>query len=387
MKKIILLNILSVLVLIGCRNNQDEKEKAEMAQNNMYTMNPIYVGTYTKKESHVNGQAEGIYTVYQDPETGNLEMGNTVARVTNPSFVKTSKDNQHLYAVSELGPNDGPSGFLFSYKINPDHSLEELGSVSTEGFAPCYIAEDQSGQFIFVANYVGGVVVMYEKNANGSLKKLQKVTLENPDRSHPHSVNISADNKFVYIPDLGNDRIWIFNLNTEGKALEPHDTPFIQLPEGSGPRHFAFSKNNDYAYSINELNGSISAFKIGNKGELIHLRDISSLPEDFKGKNSAADLHLHPSGKYLYASNRGHNSIAAFSINAENGELKNIGYTSTQGLTPRNFAISPNGEFLYVANQDSNTITGFKVNTGKGTLEEAVVDLKAKTPVCIEFLD
>lgn len=385
MEKTLLFSFLSFLVLTGCKNEHQEKEKAEVAEANISNMNALYIGTYTKKEGHVDGQAEGIYTVYQDPETGGLEMGKTVANITNPSFVKTSEDNQNLYAVSELGPNDGPSGLLFSYKINPDQSLEELGNVSTEGFAPCYIAEDNSGKFIFVANYVGGVVVMYEKDADGKLKKQQKITLENPDKSHPHSVNISADNKFVYIPDLGNDRIWIFELNTESKSLEPHDTPFIQLAEGAGPRHFTFSKSHEYAYSINELNGSISAFKIGDKGELFHIEDISSLPMDFNGKNSAADIHLHPSGKFLYASNRGHNSIAAFVINSETGKLDNIGFAKTKGSTPRNFAISPNGDFLYVANQDSNDITGFRINTETGTLEDTGVKLEVKTPVCIEF--
>ncbi len=374
-----------LLFLSSCKNQIIDKPKVEVATSTAFTMNPMYIGTYTKKEGHVNGQAEGIYLIYQNPETGALELGGTVAKIVNPSFVKTSSDNKYLYAVSELGPEDGPAGLIYSYKINKDHSLEELGNISTESFAPCYIAEDQTGRFIFVANYVGGVVMMYEKNDVGSLKKLQKVTLENPERSNPHSVNVSSNNKFVYITDLGNDRIWIFNLDTDSKSLKPNETPFIDLAKGSGPRHFAFSKNNDFAYSINELNGSISAFKIGQNGKLIHLMDISSLPTDFTGENSAADIHIHPSGEFLYVSNRGHNSIGAFNINQKTGTIENIDFTDSNGATPRNFSISPDGSFLYVANQDSNDLVSFKIDSETGKLIEIGNSLAIKTPVCIEF--
>jgi len=373
--------------LSSCKFETKHKQKTEVAGHSAFTMRPIYIGTYTKKEGHVNGQAEGIYLIYQNPETGVLEMGETVAKIVNPSFVKTSSDNKNLYAVSELGSEDGPAGLIFSYKISEDHSLEELGGISTESFAPCYIAEDQTGRFIFVANYVGGVMMMYEKNDVGSLKKLQKVTLENPERSNPHSVNISSNNKFVYITDLGNDRIWIFNLDTDSKSLKPNKTPFIDLAEGSGPRHFAFSKSNDFAYSINELNGSISAFKIGQNGKLIHLMDISSLPNDFTGENSAADIHIHPSGEFLYVSNRGHNSIGAFLINQKTGTIENIDFTDSNGAIPRNFSISPDGSFLYVANQDSNELVSFKIDSETGKLIEIGKKLAVKTPVCIEFLN
>src|SRR5690606_33610836 len=282
---------------------------------------------------------------------------------------------------------DGAAGLIYSYKIKDDYSLEETGRISTESFAPCYIAEDKSGEFVFVANYVGGVVMMYEKNPDGSLKKLQKLTLENPEKSNPHSVNISFDNRFVYITDLGNDRVWIFNLDKENKTLNPNETPYIQLEKGSGPRHFAFSKTNEFAYSINELNSSISAFRVGQNGVLGHSEDISTLPEDFTEKNSGADIHIHPSGEFLYVSNRGHNSIGSFRIDKKTGKLDNISFTATQGATPRNFSISPDGSFLYVANQDSNDIVSFKIDRDKGTLSPEKNKLEIKTPVCIEFLN
>ena len=387
MNRIFFISFCFLLLLNSCKKNTQEEQKTEVVDISTSTMNTIYIGTYTKKEGHVDGQAEGIYTVYQKPDTGALEMGKTVANVVNPSFVKTSANYKNLYAVSELGPGDGPSGLIYSYKINEDHSLEQIGSISTESYAPCYIAEDKSGEFIFVANYVGGVVMMYEKNADGSLKKLQKISLEYPERSNPHSVNISSNNKYVYITDLGNDRIWIFNLDVDAKSLKPNETPYVQITEGSGPRHFAFSKRNNYAYTINELNGSISAFKIEQDGSLAHLEDISSLPEDFKGENSAADIHIHPSGNFLYVSNRGHNSVGSFKIDQKTGILENIGFTNTKGATPRNFAISPKGDFLYVANQDSNDLVSFKIDSESGKLTNIGEKLDVMTPVCIEFLD
>ncbi len=347
-------------------------------------MKTAYIGTYTKKEGHVNGQAEGIYSIQQNPETGELEFGETVASVVNPSFVKVSRNGNNLYAVSELGPQDDASGFIYSFRINEDKSLKELGKISTESFAPCYIAEDQSGKFVFVANYMGGVVMGYKKDAEGILEKVQNLTLQNPSKSHPHSVNISADNKYVYIPDLGNDKIWIFNLDAASGKLKPNAQPFVSLEKGAGPRHFAFSKNKDFAFSINELNSTISSFRIKKGGGLEKVGNISSLPEDFEGENSAADIHLHPSGNFLYVSNRGHNSIAAFKIDPATGELSNLGYASTEGKTPRNFALASNGKFLYAANQDSNNIVSFKIDDS-GRLTQTGEELKIFTPVNIEF--
>jgi 6-phosphogluconolactonase len=340
-------------------------------------MKITYIGTYTKKEDHVDGKAKGIYLVYRDPVTGLLEFGANAAKITNPSFLKVGKDNRNLYVVSELGPGDAPSGYIHSFRIRDDHSLEEIGKVSTESFAPCYIAEDKTGKFIFVANYVGGVVMLYEKSPDGHLVQKQKITLDNPENSHPHSVNITDDNKTVYINDLGNDRIWFFDFNAEEGKLIPHPSSFVQLAEGSGPRHFAFSKSGKFGYSINEHNSTVSSFRITENGELEQLNDISTLPEDFDGENSAADIHLHPSGKFLYTSNRGHNSIVTFELTKKTGKLKLLGHTSTKGQTPRNFGITEDGEFLYIANQDSDNIVSFRIDKHSGKLSETGKELKS----------
>lgn len=374
------LSIVLLFAGLSCGRNSSENTNKEMS------LNTIYTGTYTKKEGHVNGKAEGIYTLYQNPENGSLKFGATVAKIINPSFVKVSKDNKYLYAVSELGGNDAASGFIYSYKINPDHSLTETGKISTESYAPCHIAMDQTGEFVFVSNYVGGVVVVYKKKADGSLEKRQKINLDNPESSNAHSVNISANNKHAYIADLGNDKIRIFDFDVEKGELTLNKQAFIKLETGAGPRHFVFSKDDKFGYSINELNNSISVFEINETGGLQLIQNLSSLPDDYTDKSYAADIHLHPSGKFLYASNRGHNSIAGFKIDENSGKLEGIGYTSTQGKTPRNFAISPDGSYLYVANQDSNTISIFKINTENGELIPHLEPLEVKTPVCLEFV-
>jgi len=375
------LSVILLFASFSCGRNSGENTNKEMS------LNTIYTGTYTKKEGHVNGQADGIYTLYQDPENGSLKFGATVAKVINPSFVKVSKDNKYLYAVSELGENDAASGFIYSYKINPDHSLTETGKLSTESYAPCHIAMDQTGEFVFVSNYLGGVVVVYKKKADGSLEKTQKINLDDQESSNAHSVNISANNKHAYIADLGNDKIRIFDFDVEKGLLTLNKQPFVALEKGAGPRHFTFSKNDKYAYSINELNSSISVFGINETGTLRLIQNISSIPDGFTDKNSAADIHVHPSGKFLYASNRGHNSIAAFKIDENLGKLEAISYTSTLGKTPRNFAISPKGSYLYAANQDSNTISIFKIDPKNGELIPHLEPLEAKTPVCIEFMN
>jgi 6-phosphogluconolactonase len=264
----------------------------------------MFVGTYTKKEGHVDGKGEGVYLVDFNEKTGEISNSRIVAKMTNPSFIKFSAEEDNLYAVSELGGGDAQSGFIHSFAVE-GNKLRELGKISTEAFAPCHIETDKTGNYIFVSNYVGGVVMLYKRDAQGKLEKKQKIVLENPENSHPHSVSISSDNKTAYIADLGNDRIWLFKFDAKEGKLLPHSQEYISLEEGAGPRHFTFSSDEKFAYSINELNSSISIFKIEEDGALKHLRNVSTLPKDFSGKNSTADIHLHPSGGFLYASNRG----------------------------------------------------------------------------------
>lgn len=342
----------------------------------------MFVGTYTKKEGHVDGKGEGIYVVDVNDNTGQLSNARVVAKMTNPSFIKFSAEGENLYAVSELGGGDAESGFIHSFAVE-GNDLKELGKISTEAFAPCHIETDKTGNYIFVSNYVGGVVMLYKRNTAGKLEKAQKIVLENPENSHPHSVSISEDNKTAYIADLGNDRIWVFQFDSEEGKLVPHSQKYITLEEGAGPRHFTFSADEKFAYSINELNSSISIFSIAEDGALKQLKNVITLPDDFSEKNSTADIHLHPSGEFLYASNRGHNSIVAFQLENSGADLKLIDHYSTEGATPRNFVISEDGKFLYAANQDSGNIVSFQIEES-GALKK-LSEIKVPSPVSLEF--
>ncbi|MDT0678078.1 lactonase family protein [Autumnicola musiva] len=379
MRKILMGSLVISMVFTSCK---DEKEGKN---NKLDDMKAAYVGTYTRIEEHVEGKAEGIYTIYQEPESGSLRFGKVVAKITNPSFVKVSDDGKNLYAVSETGSREGETGKVYAYSIKNNFEVEELNSLSTESAAPCQIAIDQSGNFVFVANYMGGVVMMYKREEDGSLRNHKKITLENPEQSHAHSVNIDESNDYVYIADLGNDKIWIFNLDASAGEMIPNEQAFVELEKGAGPRHFAFSENQKYGYSINELNNTITVFERKDNGGLKIIQTVSTLPQNFEGDNSAADIHLHPSGNFIYGSNRGNNSICAFRIE-EDGRLSKIGIYPTNGKTPRNFAIAPEGDFLYAANQDSGGIAVFRINTETGELDPELTNVDAKTPVCIDFV-
>lgn len=348
-------------------------------------METAYIGTYTKKEGHVDGKAEGILYLEYDKASGKVSKLRTVADVVNPSYVKLSPNGNFLFAVSELGPADGDTGYVYSFRIKEDGSLEQVSKLPTGALAPAHIEVDNSGKFLFVSNYLGGVVMMYRVNEDGDLEKLQQIDLENPDQSHAHSANISPNNKMLYITDLGNDKIWIYKLDPEKGKLEKAAPPFVELEKGAGPRHFTISKDGEFAYSINELNNSLSVFKVRANGGLHTIQNISSLPADFSGKSSAADIHIHPSGKYLYASNRGHNSIVSFRINDNSGKLKLMNFTSTEGKTPRGFVLSPDGKSLYVANQDSGNISVFEIGP-EGGLSLRSEPEKVPTPVRIELV-
>ena len=347
------------------------------------SINKLYVGTYTKKEGHVQGKAEGIYLLNQNSDTGALKMVGTVANVVNPSFVKVGRMGKYLFAVSELGPSDGETGFVYSYEIQKDGKLKELSKLSTGAHAPCHISLDRSGKYVFVSNYLGGVVMSYKLDSDGSLNQHQEIKLKSAESAHAHSVKISGDNRYAYIADLGNDKIWIFNFK-DGN-LTPHTQEYIALEENSGPRHMSFAKNGSFAYSMNELNNSLSVFEVLKGGGLELIQNISSLPDSYKQASSGADIHIHPSGNFIYASNRGHNSIAIFKIE-DNGRLTNVDFVPVAGKTPRNFTISPYGKYLYAASQDTGNITTYKINSETGKLKPQEPVFEVKTPVCLEFL-
>lgn len=369
----------SIFILIS------SKTSAQTEADTGKKINRMYVGTYTKKEGHVDGKAEGIYLLHQDPDNGSLTNCGTQAKIVNPSFVKAGRQGKFLFAVSELGPADDQSGYIYSYQIQENGSLKEVSKLSTGGYAPCHIALDRSGKFVFVSNYMGGVIAIYQVEADGKLKKINELKLPEAKTAHAHSVKISGDNRTAYVSDLGNDRLLVYEFDVATGKLTENENLKIQLPEGAGPRHLSLSRNGNYVYSMNELNSTITTYQVLKGGSLKIVQHISSLPESYLDKNSGADIHIGKEGKFLYASNRGHNSIAIFSIDQASGKLKNVDFVPVAGKTPRNFAISPFGKFLYAASQDTGNITTYTINPENGKLKIQEPIFEIKTPVCLEF--
>ncbi|MFT7121021.1 MAG: 6-phosphogluconolactonase [Neolewinella sp.] len=347
-----------------------------------------YIGTYTRAEGHVNGQAQGIYSVSVDPVTGKMSNTQPIATLTNPSFLKKSADGKFVYAVSELAQDDEPTGFIHAFRVG-GKKLTEISKLPTDGKAPCHVEIDKTGQFVIASNYVGGVAKMYRIVADGSLTVTDKFAISDAVRdgvpSWLHSANISPDNRLVAIADKGMDRIWLFMLDVQNGKLIPHDQVYLQTRKGAGPRHAEWSANGKYLYLINELDNTVNVigYDKGNDRFSI-LQTITTLPEGFTETSYGADIHLHPNGKFLYGSNRGHNSIAMYKVDTKSGLLESIGHEPTRGTYPRNFAISGNGEFLYAANQNSNSIAVYTIGSS-GKLAFTGQNFEIGTPVCVAF--
>ena len=352
----------------------------------------MFVGTYTRDEGWVNGKAEGIYRV-SIGDDGTLTLDVTAAEVINPSFVAFSPDKKNLYTVSELGRNNEPTGFVHAFSINEDLNLTFIEKYPTNAKSPAHITVDATGTFVFVANYQGGVVMVYERMEEGRLQFLQQLNHSgsgphpNQNSSHTHMVKVSPDNNYLFIPDLGSDKIWSHKIDHSSKSLSKTTQEFGAVVAGAGPRHMDFHPAINIAYVMNELNSTITAFEYNpeNDGSLTELQTITTLPSTFTNWNSTADIHVHPNGQFLYGSNRGHNSIVSYSIDKDSGELSLLSHTSTEGEFPRNFAVSPTGKHLFVANQNTDNITVFELNAETGAVTYTGNSLAVETPVCIAF--
>jgi 6-phosphogluconolactonase len=349
----------------------------------------VYVGTYTQTLPHVHGKAEGIYVYGMDRETGALHYQSTAPEVVNPSFLVVEPQRRYLYAVQEVADHDGRQGGLVSaFAIDlRTRALEPINHQPTHGAHPCYVAVDHTGRWLLVANYGGGSVALLPIAGDGALGPATAVVQHHGssgETPHPHAIVPDAGNRFVLVPDAGLDRIMVYRLDTEQGRLVENDLPPAVLPRGTGPRHLAFHPRSPYVYSINERGSSVSAFAYdAARGELRELQSISTLPDGYAGRNACADIHIDPSGRYLYGSNRGHNSIAIFALDDATGELRPLGHMETSGRTPRNFDIDPTGTFLLAANQDSDTIVTFAIDRATGALAPTGHVATVPTPVCV----
>jgi 6-phosphogluconolactonase len=355
----------------------------------------IYVGTYTRRESFVDGKAEGIYVYRMDPLSGMLTHTATVPGTINPSYVVVSAEKEYLYAVNELTAEHGAHGTVTAFAIDPvTKNLNSLNKQSTHGFAPCYLSIDDTGRFILVANYESGSLCVMPIEADGRLGEATDVVqhhgsglnAERQEGPHAHMILSGPDCRTIFTVDLGIDKILPYDLDRQHGKLLPIDSAVTQLAPGTGPRHLTFHPNGRFAYVISELQSTVISFRIGaRRGTLEELQTVSTLPAGFTGENSGAEIQAAPSGRFVYASNRGHDSIAIFAVDEATGTLSLVGHEPTQGVGPRNFAIDPSGMFLLVANQDSDTIVTFRIDQETGQLRQAGDVADAPTPVCIQF--
>lgn len=357
----------------------------------------VYVGIYT--DTPAKGQ--GIYLYRYEAKTGHLTSLGVAAQVPNPSFLATDPHNRFLYAVTERGSDPNVRGAtadqtVSSYSINPKTgALTFLNKVSSAGGMPCHLVVDATDKMLFVADYGSGRVVGYALNPDGSIGAQAGMFQDtgssiNPRRQegpHVHATVLSPDNRFLFTPDLGLDQIKIYKVDPAKQTFAPDDPPSVSVTPGLGPRHFAFGRGAKFAYAICEMGSSVVAFSYdSDKGVLQPIQTISSLPTDFTGQSNAAEIEVDQSGRYLYASNRGSDSIAVFAIDPEKGTLTKLQVASTMGKGPRNFAIDPAGKRIVAANQNSNSLTILDVDprTGQLTPESETADVPA--PVCVIFV-
>jgi len=348
----------------------------------------VYVGTYTGPKS------KGIYGLRFDPSKGRLDQIGLVGEVANPSFLTLDRNQRYLYAVSELSGKT--NGFVSSFAVNRKTGmLTLLNKVSTIGTVACHLVVDKTNKMLLVANYGSGSVAAFRVKPDWTLSDSTAFSQHsgssvNPRRQrgpHAHAVVLSADNRFVFVPELGLDEIKSYRLDPRQATFIANDPPYVKVTPGLGPRHFTFHPNNKYAYDVNEMGSSVTAFAYdAGKGALHEIQRISTLPEGFSGVNNSAEIQVDKAGHFLYASNRGHDSITVFSINQKNGKLTTVQIVSTQGKTPRNFALDPTGRYLLAANQDSDTIVVFKVDEKSGRLFPTGQTMTVPSPVCIEFV-
>ena len=350
-----------------------------------------YVGTYTR------GGSDGIYLFEMDLNSGAMKQIATTSGITNPSFLALHPSGRFLYSVAELGSRAaGDPGGAAALAIDPKTGkLSHLNQQSVGGTGPCHLVVDKSGKNLLVANYAGGSVAVLPIADDGRLRPAScfiqhtgsSVLQPRQSAPHAHGIYLDSQNRFAFVPDLGLDKVLVYRFDTARGSLTPNDPPAAAVSPGSGPRHFAFHPGGKFAYVINEISSTLTAFQYdARRGVLDDIQTLSTLPEGFDGKNSTAEIFVSPCGKMLYGSNRGHDSIAIFAIDEATGRLEPLGHESTQGETPRFFGIDPTGTFLLAANQTSGSIVVLRINPNTGALKPTGHKVEVPMPVCIQFL-
>jgi 6-phosphogluconolactonase len=351
----------------------------------------IYFGTYGQ------GAQDGVFVAEMDLATGTVSEPRLAGRAVNASFVALHPDHRHLYAVAEVSSLGGRrTGGVVAFTIAPETgALHQINEQASGGAGPCHLVVDKAGKDVLVANYDGGSVAVLPIDERGGLKRASSIQVHRgrgvnrarQETAHAHSINLDAANRFAFVADLGVDKIFVYRFDAAAGKLAPNQPPTVKVADGAGPRHLAFDPTGRFAYVIDELDSTITAFWYdAENGTLSRVQVVSTLPKDFHGENTASEVAVHPSGKFVYGANRGHDSLAIFSVDPVSGKLVAVGHESTQGKTPRNFAIDPTGAFLLAANQDSDSVVIFRIDAATGRLRATGQKLQIHQPVCVRYL-
>jgi 6-phosphogluconolactonase len=362
----------------------------------------VYVGTYTEPIRFgtgriLQGKGEGIYVYRMDQSSGALELAGKATGIVNPSYLAIHSTRQCLYAVNELKTYAGqPTGTISAFATDPrTGKLEFLNTRLTHGTDPCHVALDTQGKYVFVANFMSGSVCILPVLDDGSLgeatdfiqhhgSSLDPVRQKGP---HAHSATLDPADRFVFIPDLGLDKVMVYKFDPQRGRLQPNEVPWIALRPGAGPRHMAFHPGGGFAYLINELDSTVAVLSYDRgRGTFTELQIASTLPGAFRGESACGDVQVSPSGGFVYASNRGHDSLVIYKVDQHTGRLAHVGHEPTLGKTPRHFGIDPTGRFLLTANQDTDTIVTFRIDPQTGKLLPTGHVTQVPTPVCVKFL-
>ena len=349
----------------------------------------VFFGTYTDAKS------KGIYVSRFDSETGKLAAPQLAAETKSPSFLALHPNGRFLYAVGEASAVGATrQGGVTAFAIEPAGNLTALNTQPSGGNGPCHLTLDAAGRWLITANYGNGSVGALPVRADGSLDApvdtvQHQGSSVNKDRQsgpHAHCSSLSPDDRFALVCDLGLDKVLVYRRDAKERALTANAPAFGAVAPGSGPRHLAFSPNGNFAYVVNEMISSVTVFSWNAKrGTLAEVQTVSTLPEKFAGQSWGAEIAVHPAGKFVYASNRGHDSIAGFAVDARTGKLAFVEATPTQGKTPRHFALDPTGGWLLAENQASDSVVVFRVDRKSGRLEATGGKVEVPAPVCAVF--
>ncbi len=346
----------------------------------------FYIGTYTSQGG------EGIYTCEVDPVTGALGDLRARARTANPTFLCLHPTLPTLYAANEVADTDGQkTGGVSAYAVAADGSLTLLNRPMSHGTSPCYVSVDRTGRWLLVANYTSGTVAVLPVLADGALGPATHVVQHEgtgPHRNqggpHAHLIRQDPAGRYVLACDLGTDEVKVYRLDVDQGRLTPNDPPSLKVRAGQGPRHLEFHPNGLWVYVINELGSTMTACAWdGERGALTEIGTVSTLPAGYADVSYCADVHVAPSGRYVYGSNRGHDSIVVMQVDATTGMVTPLGWESTRGSYPRNFYLAPAGDWLLAANQKGDSVVSFRVDVATGMLTPTGYSLRVSMPVCL----